>query len=479
MPPERRDRQPVSVARLLVGLFCGLLVFVVAGGAALALFAPAWLAVPGALLAMTGQQVSRSDGSTHGSSLAVDVPGGITPTPSKGTNAPSSTALIPSAPTLLPHRRFTILLLGSDNDRKFPASAVLTQSMIIVSIDPSTRDVAMISIPRDSWVPIPGYGNAKIDVAYEVGGIALARKTVETLFGIHVDYYAWVGLTGLVKVINSLGGIEVTVLHPVLDETYPDDLFGPNPYAYYRLYIPAGPQHLDGVTTLEYVRSRHGDLESDFGRSERQQQVLLAIKNLATDPAMIGRVPSLVTALQGAVKTDLTLPQIVQLAFLARSVHANQIHRQVLSAPRFAGLGWSPDHTEQIVIPHWNAIRPEIATLLHLHDPRVTNQQTAAARSENATIEVRNGTGETDLAGHVSAYLAWQGFHVLTPSNAPRDNYTQSKVIVTNPTKMGTAQVIATILHAQISSTTGTASPADIVVIVGRDHPPIPRVYAP
>jgi LCP family protein required for cell wall assembly len=183
-----------------------------------------------------------------------------------GTPVPETTAAaLPLAENtdtigvLLPNRRFNVLLLGSDDDLKFPSNAVLTQSMIVVSVDPTTPDVSMISIPRDFWVPIANYGYQKIDVAYEVGGIALARATVERLFGIKIDYYAWVGLNGLVQVIDTLGGVDLTVQHPILDEMYPDDLNSEDPYAFFRLYIPAGPQHLDGTTALQYVRSRHGN----------------------------------------------------------------------------------------------------------------------------------------------------------------------------------------------------------------------------
>jgi LCP family protein required for cell wall assembly len=269
----------------------------------------------------------------------------------------------------LPGRRFNVLLLGSDNDLKFAANAVLTQAMILISIDPATHDVAMISIPRDFWVPIRGYGYQKIDVAYEVGGIALARSTVESLFGVKIDYYAWVGLSGLVQVIDTLGGVDVTVQHPILDEAYPDDLNTQDPYAYFRLYIPAGPQHLDGTTALQYVRSRHGDFLSDFGRSQRQQQVLVAIKNRVQSMSAIAHVPRLVSALEGSVKTDLSVPAIVQLAALSRDVPANSIHQQVLAAPDFASLGYSPDGTQEVVFPNWAAIRPAVAQLLHSGGP--------------------------------------------------------------------------------------------------------------
>jgi LCP family protein required for cell wall assembly len=356
---------------------------------------PDWYAVPFAVLQMTGQkvpaapeavvaqaQVASATATPNSNIPLADQPGlpnPPAPTPDTGETlapaatdepAPDTDAAAPvvddsdTSGPLLPARRFNVLLLGSDNDLKFTADAVLTQSMILVSIDPKTHDVAMISIPRDFWVPITNYGYQKIDVAYEVGGIALARSTVEKLFGIKIDYYAWVGLNGLVQVIDTLGGVDVTVQHPILDEMYPDDLNSTDPYAFFRLYIPAGPQHLDGTTALEYVRSRHGDLQSDFGRSARQQQVLLALKNRFQSGSSISHVPQLVTDLQGSVKTDLSLPALLQLAAMARTVSPESIHQQVLSAPDFATLGNSPDGTQQVVFPDWTAIRPVIARLV-------------------------------------------------------------------------------------------------------------------
>jgi LCP family protein required for cell wall assembly len=373
---------PRWMAWVFGGLVASALVIVVGGAFALRVLLPDWWLLPGALLEMTGQQVSRSP------EVAVVAPPAPPPTappaptavPTSAPNAPivarPPTAVPTLAPTptpapteppvtgpLLPQRRFTILLLGSDNDLKFPADAVLTQSMILVGIDPHSRTVSMLSIPRDFWVQIPGYGPEKIDVAYELGGISLARTTVEKQFGVGVDYYAWVGLNGLVDVIDQLGGVDVTVLHPVLDDTYPDDLDGSDPYRYHRLYLPAGPQHLDGTTALEYVRSRHGDLQSDFGRSARQQQVLLALRRMADDPGFVGRVPRLTNSLQESVRTDLSVAAIAQLALLARDMPDSSIQREVLSAPRYADLGWSPNHTEQVVYPNWSAIRPEVARL--------------------------------------------------------------------------------------------------------------------
>src|SRR5579859_5015210 len=315
---------------LLVGLGVAGLMVLLGLALTIRILLPDWYAVPGAVLQMTSQNVPDAPAPVAPVVVADGPPpagdtGSPDVVPTGAPAAPATTApptpqvQAAAASLLLPNRRFNILLLGSDNDLKFASTAVLTQAMILVSIDPTTKDVAMISIPRDFWVPIQGYGHQKIDVAYEVGGIALARSTVETLFGIRLDYYAWVGLNGLVQVVDTLGGVDVTVQHPILDEAYPDDLNSSDPYAFFRLYIPAGPQHLDGTTALQYVRSRHGDLLSDFGRSERQQQVLVAIKNRVQTLSVVGRVPQLVAAMQGSVKTDLSVPAILQLALLGRN----------------------------------------------------------------------------------------------------------------------------------------------------------------
>ena len=367
---------------MLVGVLVAGLLAALGLGLAIRVFLPEWYALPGAVLQMTDQRVAAVPAAATpvrgpGGQAATPIAGGdlATPPVPPPTVAPPAATRDEATPTppvleaapvgpLLPSRRFNVLLLGSDNDLKFPATAVLTQAMILVSIDPSTPDVAMLSIPRDFWVPIAGYGNQKIDVAYEVGGIALARSTVESLFGVRIDYYAWVGLDGLVRVVDTLGGVDVTVQHPILDETYPDDLNSDDPYAFFRLYLPAGPQHLDGTTALQYVRSRHGDLLSDFGRSARQQQVLVAIKDRLQTASVIGRLPQLVQALHGSVKTDLSVAGVVQLAALARQLPSGSLHQQVLAAPEFASLGTSPDGQEQVVFPNWAAIRPAVARLL-------------------------------------------------------------------------------------------------------------------
>jgi len=262
-------------------------------------------------------------------------------------------------PPLDSKQRVNILLLGSDNDQKFAQDAVLSQTMIVVSIDPAKRQVTLLSLPRDLWVAIPGHARAKIDLAYAEGGAPLARATVEKAFRIPIHYYAWIGLNGLVKVVDRLGGVDVDVLHPVLDDNYPND-FSNSGYGTERVYLAAGPQHLDGRHTLQYVRSRHGDLLSDFGRSVRQQQVLLAMQQRTAGMDLVTALPSFARDLNGRVKTDLDLVRLTQLMLFMRGLRAGDV-RQAFITP-FVRDAVSPDG-QQILTADWPAVNAYLRQL--------------------------------------------------------------------------------------------------------------------
>jgi LCP family protein required for cell wall assembly len=271
----------------------------------------------------------------------------------------SASTKLETPPPLDSTKRINILLLGSDNDPKFSSDAVNSQTMIVVSIDPKAHQVILLSIPRDLWVSIPGHGSAKIDLAYAKGGAPLAEATVERAFKIPIHYYAWIGLDGLVAVVNRLGGIDVDVLHPVLDDNYPND-YGGRGYGTERVYLAAGPQHLDGRHALQYVRSRHGDLLSDFGRSVRQQQVLLAMEQKMAGVNMVAALPSFARDLNGHVKTDLDLVRLTQLALFMRGLHAGDV-RQAFMTP-YVRDGWSPDGQE-ILVADWTPLHAYLQQL--------------------------------------------------------------------------------------------------------------------
>jgi len=275
-------------------------------------------------------------------------------------------------------RPWNILLLGSDDDNKYSYPALLTQVMMIVHVDPDNNRVSMVSIPRDSWVYVPENGGMhKIDQAFFLGaaqhssfddGVRLARSTVEQDYGITIDRYAWVGLSGFASVIDTLGGVDIDVTHPIVDDAYPDDTrANPNdPYAVERLYIAPGPHHLNGLQALEYVRSRHADLVGDIGRTTRQQEILEALKKKLTVPNVIGHFQQLITDLSGKIYTDLSAQEMLAFANFGRTLPSSAIHRVTLGPGsgnqdygNFATV-YDPSlkANQSVVIPHCDTIQP-------------------------------------------------------------------------------------------------------------------------
>jgi len=292
--------------------------------------------------------------------LAIESTGQVitVPTPSPTELLVSPTPGSPS-PAAVPGA-FTVLLLGSDDDSKFNPDHVLTQSMILVRVVPSKKQVTMLSIPRDLYVHLSTGGYGKIDGAYSYGGPGAAMATVAQDFGVHIDDYIWVGLLGLVKLIDAIGGIDVVTSHPVLDDYYPADIISGYPYDYQRVAVLAGPQHLDGIHAMQYVRSRHGDLQSDFGRSQRQQQVLMAIRQKAK-LLYPEDLPALSAAIGKEMKTSISIPEVASLLPLAASFdNPDQIKQIVLLPPYTHGGG--PGGS---VTANWGLILP----LVHQYFP--------------------------------------------------------------------------------------------------------------
>lgn len=276
--------------------------------------------------------------------------------------------------------RTNILLLGSDTDEKpiWGGHSFLAQTVIIVTIDPSSHEVGMLSIPRDYWIPIPGYGMDKLDTSFahggslgqnnDMSGVTEVVKTLDQDFGIPIDAFGWVGLNGFIKIIDTVGGVDVNVMHPVVDDTYPDDVgtTGAAQNNYKRLYIPDGPQHLDGPTALEYVRSRHST--TDFDRSARQQQVLSAMRLKLDNAGIVGQLPQIIGDLNGYVYTSLHLNELLDLGNFARGLDANKIEHLTLGGSLYTSpeIIHTPYGDEDALKPNCATIVPKINEFLHI-----------------------------------------------------------------------------------------------------------------
>ncbi len=292
-------------------------------------------------------------------------------------------------------RSWNILLMGSDNDGKYTFPAVLTQVMMVVHIDPVANTVSMVSIPRDSWVTVPQVGGMhKIDQAFFLGvtrnnsfddGVRLARLTIEKDYGITIDRYAWVGLSGFAKVIDTLGGVDIDVIHPIVDDSYPNDTgasANPNdPYGYKRLYIAPGPQHLNGQQALEYVRSRHADLVGDIGRTQRQQQVLEALKGKLNADSVITNLPQLIQDLSGSVYTDLSEQELLAFANFGHTLRSSNIQHLTLGpgsgAQDYGDYSSVYDPTvganQDVIIPNCTNIQPVVNQIFGLGNQQSCN----------------------------------------------------------------------------------------------------------
>jgi LCP family protein required for cell wall assembly len=253
---------------------------------------------------------------------------------------------------------FTVLLMGSDNDNKFDPQSLLTQSMILVRVDPVAKHVTMFSIPRDLYVPLSTGGSNKIDAAYIRGQANSAVATVSRDFQVRIDDYVWIGLNGLVKLIDQVGGVDVTTTNPVLDDFYPNDIQSSNAYGYERVAVLPGAQHLDGIHAMEYVRSRHSDLQGDVGRSKRQQQVLLALRAKAKylTPA---DVPDLAVTFNGEFKTSISIARVRSLLPVVNVMSdPSQVKQVFMDGAPYYTPDQFPAPIGDALRPNWNAILP-------------------------------------------------------------------------------------------------------------------------
>ena len=257
--------------------------------------------------------------------------------------------------------RINVLLLGVD--RRDAGDVPRADTIIVVTIDPLTKDVGMLSIPRDLLVTIPGYGQEKINAAYPLGmsssltGPGLLRATIEYNFGIPIHYYAEVDFEGFVRIVDTLGGVVVDVPAPIKDDEYPGE-----DYNYTRIYFAPGLQHMDGRTALRYVRTRHDD--NDFSRGYRQQQVLRALREQGLRLDLLRKAPQLVDALADTVRTDLSPQQVLALAKLGSEIPRERIRSFTLLEATTSY--WEPGQPFYL-IPNWPAIQ---AILDEMFPPR-------------------------------------------------------------------------------------------------------------
>ena len=232
----------------------------------------------------------------------------------------------------------TILLIGlDDGDPDHSDSPRRSDTMIAASLDPRSKTINLLSIPRDSRVMIPGRnGYDKIAHAYSYGGPDLAVRTVTDFLAIPIDYYIAIEWQSFIKVVDILGGVNLNVEHAM---NYDD------PYDNLSIHIPKGNQHLDGKTSGEYVRYRHDEL-GDIGRVERQQIFLKALSSQMLQSGTLLKLPALMATISDYVRTDMNLLALAKVANIVRDINSDSLHTEMIPGD-FATIDdisyWAPD----------------------------------------------------------------------------------------------------------------------------------------
>jgi LCP family protein required for cell wall assembly len=264
-------------------------------------------------------------------SLAVTGPTVNQATPTPSPPPPTSPSPAPGPlPRAQPDRLVaptSLLVLGVDGEN---ATSDETDMLMLLYLDAQARHAFLLSIPRDLYVEVPGYGQVRAGSVYGLGeqdettdGLALAQETISATVGLAVEHAALVRFDSFVRLIDAIGGVDVEIPHPIDDPDFPDGHGGSDPFS-----IPAGTQHLDGATALRYARTRVVPAPG-FDRTFRQRQLVLAAHDHVTRfdllPDLIAQAPTLWSAIVGGLETTLSLSNAIDLALPTASLTAADI----------------------------------------------------------------------------------------------------------------------------------------------------------
>ena len=401
---------------------------------------------------------------------SLPLPAGVVEARANPTQAPAKQETVT---VVEKEERVNILLLGIDQ-REGDTGPCRTDTMILISLDPETNSAAMLSIPRDLWVTIPGFGENRCNVAnylgdkhdYPGGGPALAKKTIWYALGVPIHHYVRVNFSGFESAVDALGGLTIDVEKAIHDEKYPDGHYG-----VITIDIPAGVQQMDGKTALQYARSRHGT--SDFDRMKRQQEVLLAAQETVLNLDFpLSRIPKLLEVTGDSVQTDLSLDQIIALAEMAKRVDRSNVRYGVIdnsmTIPVVTREG------AMVEVADWDKVRKLLDDLFPapaaaaLPTPSLAKAQLI---DERARIALQNGTLVTGLAQTTQERLQGEGFDIARYGNADRFDHAET-LIVSYTDKRYTVGALAAQLGVKPENIheSDDNSDVDIVVILGRDY---------
>ncbi|MGC5325299.1 LCP family protein [Brevibacillus sp. SYSU BS000544] len=257
--------------------------------------------------------------------------------------------------------RVNILIMGVDRRELRPNEMPRSDSMMLVSIDPTSKTYTHFSILRDTYVEIPGYGKSRINAALGQGGPELAMETVSQFTGLPVSYYAITDFEGFKGLIDAVGGVEIFVEKNM---RYRD----PTDKGKYDINLKKGQQRLDGDKALQYARFRH-DATSDYTRTERQRKLLSALSQQLKSGKTVLQLPSILQAIQPYIQTNLNTTDMLKLAALGLSLESTASEGHQLPQ---AGAFHDANRGGSVLIPSVEDVQKYVQDALH-DEPKTTS----------------------------------------------------------------------------------------------------------
>jgi LCP family protein required for cell wall assembly len=301
-----------------------------------------------------------------------------------------------------------------------------TDTLILLTVDPITKTAGMLSIPRDMWVNIPGFGYSRINTAWTLGrgsrlpggGPALTMKTVSHFIGVPVDYYVQVDFDTFVDVIDLIGGVDI----------YNDETIVLDPMSHGKDFPKVkitccGIRHLNGTTALAFARCRHteqGCKDGDVGRAKRQQKVIFGIRDKVLRPEnfpdLLAQAPRLYSTFSAGIHTNMSLDDAIKLAVLVRDIPRENIKNGVIehSMMSFGNviLGGQNASVMKPLPDKIRILRDEIFTSSGPIGPMAEGDPIALMQADGARVRLLNGTTTAQLDERTASYLSEQGLLV-------------------------------------------------------------------
>lgn len=345
------------------------------------------------------------------------------------TAVPAATSAAPvvedvTYPTWDGGSRINILFVGfRGGDPQEGDCPFCTDTLILLTVDPIAKTAGMLSIPRDMWVNIPGFGYSRINTAWTLGrgsklpggGPALTMKTISHFIGVPVDYYVQVDFDTFIDIIDLLGGVDV----------YNDETLLLDPVSHGKDYPKVrltccGDRHLSGRVALAYARCRHEELgctDGDIGRARRQQKVIFAIRDIVLSPEnfpnLLAQAPQLYATFSSGIHTNLSLEDAIKLAVLVKDIPREQIRNEVIDNKMLAYgnvvLGGKNASILRPVPDQIRILRDKLFTNTGPLSPLAEGELATLMQADRARLRILNGTSTPDLDTRTANYLAQQG----------------------------------------------------------------------